>query len=328
MILFNAIWQRSTTWYLLAFFLSIVVGPAVLHAQGGKNEGREPVAICFTALTKNDEPVQDLSEHELSMVVDGKELVITNVSLQARLPMMLGVLIDTSKSARNRPKYERDQLIEFLRTAVGPQDKALVAGFGSDLTVAQNYTSDMNQLVNSIGLLQQGDATRMYDAVLAICLGGMSRDEQNRRVLILMTDGNDNLSSKTKDEVIEAAIRTKTTIYGFHLATAMIYALELGRKNLVELTEATGGKAFLQNDERSFKKSFDMIQREAESRYDLQFRPEGTKSKPGLHQVKLRAKRQGVRVFSPRWVILRDLHEPSLGDTAQALPGSRPKLGP
>ena len=125
--------------------------------------------------------------------------------------------MDASNSVRDRFKFEQEAAIEFLNSIIRPRyDKAFVVGFDATPEVTQDFTDNTESLSTGVRMLRAGGGTAMYDALYFACRDKLMKQEQTgpvRRAIILLSDGDDNLSHVTREEAIEMAQRADVIVY-------------------------------------------------------------------------------------------------------------------
>src|SRR5262249_49845719 len=176
-------------------------------------------------------------------------------------------LLDTSNSIRDRIKFEQDASVNFLFSVLRRnKDEAFVMTFDDEPQVVQAFTSDSGKLRDEIVRTRAGGGTAIYDPIYSACQKELSHpprppgDQPDvvRRVMILISDGEDNLSNHTRTEAIEMAQRTSVVIYTISTSTQWVslsqtdpskmgdrkYNKTEGDQILEDLAIETGGRAF------------------------------------------------------------------------------------
>ena len=147
------------------------------------------------------------------------------------MPLRIGMLLDTSNSIRDRLKFEQDAANNFLFSVLRRnKDEAFVMTFDDEPELIQPFTGDAGLLRDQIVRTRAGGGTAVYDAIYAACLGQLSHpprppgDQPDivRRVMVLISDGEDNLSTHTRAEAIEMAQRTSVVIYTISTSTEWV----------------------------------------------------------------------------------------------------------
>ena len=206
------------------------------------------VNVVFTVTDKHGRYVRNLAKRDFSVLDDGKPAEqIRSFHNETDLPLQVGLLVDASNSIRDRFKFEQESAIEFLNQTIRPRyDKAFVVGFDVTPEVTQDFTDNTEALSRGVRALRPGGGTAMYDALYFACRDKLLKEEQNgpvRRAIILLSDGDDNMSHVTREEAIEMAQRAEVIVYT--ISTNISRGSRGGDKVLDRIAEATGGRAFV-----------------------------------------------------------------------------------
>jgi VWFA-related protein len=137
----------------------------------------DEVAVFF-GVSSGGHAVTELDLSDIKVRDDNKppEKVL-QFTPQSKLPLRLGVLIDTSGSVQPRFSFEKQAAARFLQQMLStPSDLGFVAGFAENSTVTQDFTEDQKKLVAGVNKLPSGGGTALFDAVSLACwkLGGLS----------------------------------------------------------------------------------------------------------------------------------------------------------
>jgi VWFA-related protein len=183
-------------------------------------------------------------------------------------------LIDTSNSIRERLHFEQEAAIDFLNIAVRPgKDLAFVVAFDVEPQLLQDYTDDVEKLADAIRGLRAGGVTSLYEAVFFSCKEKLlffpPPEPYLRRVMIIISDGQDNQSVHTLDEALSMAQRAEVTIYT--ISTNRTGPEGRGDSVLRQLAKETGGHAFLPFEAGDLAADFEEIARELRSQYSLAY---------------------------------------------------------
>jgi VWFA-related protein len=261
------------------------------------------VDLIFTATDKHGHFIKDLKREDVRLLDEGKPpLHIEAFESETGLPLRVGLLIDASNSIRDRFRFEQDAAVEFLHQVVRPKkDRAFVIGFDSLADLTQDYTDNADLLSHGIRVLRPGGGTALHDAVIQASekLANAPIRGAGRRVIILLSDGDDNQSRHTREEAIEAALRAEVIIYV--ISTNITDSNRSGDKVLLRYAEATGGKVFFPLRLEEVATNFAEIQDELRSQYVIAYKPQNfaqdgryraiTIDAPKRANVKLRARK-------------------------------------
>jgi Ca-activated chloride channel family protein len=286
--------------------------PSQQAPQSGQTFKREVnlVDVLFTVLNRRNKLVPDLAENDFKVFDEGKPQEIRYFSRQTDLPLRIGMLLDTSNSIRDRIKFEQDASVSFLFSVLRRnKDEAFVMTFDDEPQIIQPFTSDTGALRDQIMGTRAGGGTAIYDAIYEACSKQLNHpprppgDQPDvvRRVMILISDGEDNLSIHTRAEAIELAQRTSVVIYTISTSTQWVsleetnpektsdrkYHLTEGDKVLQDLAQETGGRAFFPYHVDDLDQSFQDIGDELRNQYSIAYQPANYVMDGRYHKIRV-----------------------------------------
>jgi Ca-activated chloride channel homolog len=268
------------------------------------------VDVLFTVLNRRNKLVPELEKSDFKIWDDKYPQEIRYFSKQSDLPLRIGMLLDTSNSIRDRIKFEQDASINFLFSVLRRnKDEAFVMTFDDEPQIVQPFTGDAGALRDQITKTRAGGGTAIYDAIYEACVKELSHpprppgDQPDvvRRVMILISDGEDNLSTHTRADAIEMAQRTSVVIYTISTSTQWVslsqtdpskladrkYHLTDGDKILQELAEETGGRAFFPYHVDDLDQSFQDIGDELRNQYSVAYLPTNYVMDGRYHKIRI-----------------------------------------
>jgi len=266
--------------------------------------GINEVNVVFTVTDKHGKRVTDLKQGDFHFVDDNKPATeIRSFHAETNLPLQVGLLIDASNSVRDRFKFEQESAIEFLNQTVRKRyDQAMVIGFDATPEVTQDFTDDTEKLGQGVRMLRPGGGTALYDALYYACRDKLLKEAKTgptRRAIILLSDGEDNLSHVTREEAIEMAQRADAIVYT--ISTNVSGTKGAGDKILERIADATGGRAFFPFQIRDVANAFTEIQDELRSQYDVSYKPADLKADGHFRTIEIIAlDRKNFRVRARR----------------------------
>lgn len=257
------------------------------------------VRVIFTVTDKHGHYIKDLKKTDFRVVDDRKPAVeIRSFRSETDLPLQVGLLVDASNSVRDRFKFEQEAAIEFLNSMIRPKyDKAFVVGFDATPEVTQDFTDNTEFLSHGVRELRAGGGTAMYDALYYACRDKLLKQEQIgpvRRAIILLSDGDDNLSHVTREEAIEMAERAEVIVYT--ISTNISGMKAKGDKVLERIAEATGGRAFFPFQIRDVSDAFRSIQDELRSQYAMAYKPADFATDGRYRTIEILAQEKSLKV--------------------------------
>lgn len=250
------------------------------------------VNMLFTVTDKKGRFITDLGKTDFQVLEGKKEQNIQQFTAESNLPLRLAILIDTSNSVRDRFKFEQQAAIDFITSTVRPrQDKAMVVSFDSSTELVADLIDDPEKLTKAIRGLRPGGGTALYDALFFACQDKLGKDQpldKFRRAIIIVSDGDDNQSRKTRDQALEMAQKADAVIYA--ISTNISRIENDGDKVLRYLTAETGGQAFFPFKAEDLSQSFENIANELRHQYNIFYRPEPLRADGLYHRVDLKVK--------------------------------------
>lgn len=198
-------------------------------------------------------------------------------------PLYVAVLLDTSPSTAGKLKFEQESAMNFIHTVVRPRkDRVLFATFDHEIALKQDFTDKLDLLDRAVfGVKKLGTQTALYDAIWQFCDEKL-RSVSGRRVLVVITDGEDTYSRADLNDAIDIAQRTETTIFAISTKAGLagtVPGVKMGQVNekadskLVKLAEETGGTAFFTGDMLALERSFTKINKELRAQYLITYKP-------------------------------------------------------
>jgi len=205
------------------------------------------VNVPVSVLGKNGLPVIDLTQNDFQVFEDGKEQTIKYFLRGSRPPLRIGLIIDTSNSARRQLQFQKDAASEFVFNMLqgrNSKNQIFLQTFDATSSIVQDFTNDPEALNEKILDLKAGGGKALYDAIYYACKEKMLKSgppSENRRVVVVISDGMDAESKHTLEEVLSMAHKTETIIYA--LGNAAWGYSNPGDKVLKLMAEDTGGAA-------------------------------------------------------------------------------------
>lgn len=259
----------------------------------------DEVAVFFS-VTNRSSIVNGLEGSDLAIRDDGQAPdKVLQFAPQSKLPLHLGLLIDTSGSLSSRFDFEKKAASRFLSGILRNQsDLAFVAGFANDVNVTQDFTGDTQQLTQAIDKLAINGGTAIWDAVSLACwkLAGLPESERVAKVLVVLTDGEDNASHLSLKRAIQDAESTGVTIYTIstrEYADLHKFGMSDADKVLEALSERTGGEALFPGELSALDKSFGRLRDVIRSRYLVAYRPANFRNDGHFRKISIVASKNG-----------------------------------
>jgi len=254
------------------------------------------VNIIFTAVDGKGRFVRDLKRDDFQVFEDRQAQKIEYFSDLAKeddVPLTVALLVDTSGSVKGKLEYEKSTAAEFFRQILRPNtDLALIIQFDSDVNLVQDFTQNQDSLVAALDSLRAGNSTALYDAIF-LAAEDRLKLETGRKVIVVITDGDDTSSKLRKDDAIEAAQKNDVLVYGIGVRG------EDGANFgvLKEFARKTGGAFFSPRPKISeVLDAFRAIGEELQGQYSLAYTSTNMRRDGSFRSVEIRCKLRGVRI--------------------------------
>jgi len=278
----------------------LALAPLALAAQEMTLHMEVKLVNVFVNVTdRNGAIVGGLSREDFALAEDGRPQQIAVFERQSELPLNLTLAIDTSGSVQKDMAVESDAAKRFARALLRPQDKMSLLQFATGVRELAPFTSKLSQIDRGLGQLRGDWATTLYDA---ICLGSERLGvREGRRVLVLISDGDDTASRATYARAVELALRNEVMIYSIiDVPIEASAGRDLGGEHaLIALAEQTGGKSFYASD-GGLDKAFARVSDDLRTQYLLGYYPKNQEPGRTFHRVQVTIPRATPESFNIR----------------------------
>jgi VWFA-related protein len=271
------------------------------------------VNVVFSVTDRRNRHVTGLGPDDLTVYEDGVPQEIKFFTSETNMPLRIGLLIDTSNSVRPRFQFEQEAAVDFLHTVLRPkEDEAFVMSFDVTPYIVQEFTDDPIDLADAIRELRAGGGTSLYDAVYLACKMKLAKGSGNdvRKMIILLSDGNDIYSVVTREEAVEMCRRQEVAIFTVstsappikytekarHLRNPCDVMGEDGDKVMKRFAEATGGTAYCPFNTIDVGRSFERIANELRSQYTVAYTPTNRVRDGRFREITIETRREKLRV--------------------------------
>ena len=276
--------------------------------------------LPITVTDKKGQFVAGLTKNDFVILEDKVPQTIETFSddLALNMPLFVAVLMDTSPSTAGKLKFQQESAMNFIQTVVkARKDRVLFGTFDDEITLLQDFTDKLDLLDKAVySVKKMGKQTALFDAIWQFCDEKM-RSVPGRRVLLLVTDGEDTYSRANIRDAIDIAQRTETTIFAISTKAGFLSTVpgvEAGQvadkkdRDLQTLAEETGGAAFFTGDMLSLERAFTRISKELRAQYLVTYDPTNKTYDGSFRKidVKLAEGRDGLKV-KPSEAIKRSL---------------------
>jgi Ca-activated chloride channel family protein len=212
--------------------------------------------------------VTGLEKEHFRIYEDKVEQSVVHFS-QQMAPISAGIIFDISGSMKdnNNIKKAKGAIARFLQSG-NPEDEYFLITFNQKTNLVHAFTDQRSSLQNDVAFQNAGGRTALYDAVY-MGLDQIKRGKNEKKALILITDGEDNSSRYSPAEVREFAKESDVQIYGIGEEGRLGY----GRSEIQNIVGLTGGRAFFPNNFNELDYYIDLVHAELRNQYVLGYTP-------------------------------------------------------
>ncbi len=231
------------------------------------------VNLIFSVTDHRGKFVNSLQPSDVTILDNGEEQTkLTFFERATDLPIKIALVLDISSSVAYQFDAEKDAIRSFLKAVARPTDSVMLFAFNQNVQLTSPVTNNWNQTAKRVKRLTPGGNTALYDAV-SVASQWLALDQgPARRIMILVSDGEENRSRKTMDATISEALEADAAIYSVNVNDEDVTdESKQGDAILKRLAEATGG-AYLDDRGHDVANAFGKIRRELRSQYALAYK--------------------------------------------------------
>ncbi|WP_419806051.1 VWA domain-containing protein [Terriglobus sp.] len=259
--------------------------------QGGTLKVRVNLVNTYFSARDKGGYLTGLHKDDCQVFENKEPQTIKNFTQEKNLPLTIGILLDTSGSMQNVLPLEKDAAADFLRDVIKPKDEAFLINFDINVDLLADYTNSTRELRRGLDKAEintgagtgsvTGNSTPrgtlLYDAVY-LATHDKLRQEAGRKVVVILSDGDDQGSQVKLKEAVEAAQKANTIVYvilirdsGFSFGGG--YSMSFGGGAMDQLTRETGGRVINGGNGKHLDEAFQQISDELRTQYLLSYTP-------------------------------------------------------
>ncbi len=231
-----------------------------------------------------------LHKDDCQIFENKEEQTIKNFTQEKKLPLTIGILLDTSGSQQNVLPLEQESGAQFLKDMLTPKDEAFLISFDINVDLLADYTNSARELRRAIDKAQINTGagtgsvtgnmtpkgTLLYDAVY-LATHDKLHDEAGRKVLVLLTDGGDQGSNTKLKEAIESGQKANAIIYVILISDQGFFGQYIGfnpAADMDRLARETGGRVInIGHNAKKLDEAFAQISDELRTQYLVSYTP-------------------------------------------------------
>jgi len=255
------------------------------------------VVLHATVLDKKGHIINDLKQDDFRVYEDGAPQSLTHFA-HADVPVTMGIVIDDSGSMREKRQAVNAAALIFAKTS-NPQDQVFVVNFNDVyyLDTPGDFATTIEDLKSALDKIDSRGGTALRDAVIA-SLDHVKLGNRDKKILLVITDGEDNASRYTLEELMDKAQKSNAVVYTVGLLgsdeTSSLFKIRGGEahraaKVLKELSEATGGEPYFPKSLDEVESTCRQIARDIRNQYTLVYRPSNLKKDGTFRNIRVDA---------------------------------------
>jgi Ca-activated chloride channel homolog len=257
--------------------------------SGGFVFKKEVEEVILHAIVVDDQNrlITGLARDNFKVYEDGKPQDVTSFRKE-RVPVALGILIDNSGSMLPKRAKVNEAALELV-DASQHEDRVFVVNFGEDAFLDQDYTQDIGKLRAALQRVETRGSTALYDAVIAAVDHLNQTSPLQKKVLLVVTDGRDNASQATFQEVLhKLQMKNGPVLYTIALEQNERKD-DAYRQSLRTLSEQTGGTAFFPSSLDEIQSIASAIAQDIRSEYVINYRSSNPQTSGAYHSIQVQA---------------------------------------
>jgi len=259
----------------------------------------DEVRLLFTVVDHKGRFISDLKMDDFELLDEQRPPDSIHVFQQeTNLPLRVALVVDISGSVSYRFRFEQQAAIEFFKRILRPSiDKAMVIGFDENVHFEQGLTNNVDALKKAILRLKPHGNTAIFDAI-AFAADKLRADSEKgtRKVIVLISDGENNGSHAIMNDAQQAALRAEAPIYTLSTNDVRSGEYTKGEATLELLSRYTGGELLPAQQKDEVARAFKQVEQALRSQYVLAYKPADFVPDGRYRHVKLSTRKPKLNV--------------------------------
>ena len=257
------------------------------------------VPLNVTVTDKSDHLVTNLNESAFQ-VYENNVLQPIKIFKHEDVPVSMGLVIDNSGSMRSKRAGVEASALTLVKDS-NPQDESFVVNFNDEPYLDQDFTSDIGVLQKGLARIDSKGGTAMRDAIRVSIDHLHDKAKRDKKVIIVITDGNDNASMVTLESLIKLAQQDGTLIYVIGLLGEEDKSEAAKAKRAIkQLVDATGGQVFYPKDVSEVEPIAHEVAHDIRNQYSIWYAPLNENLDGSFRAIKVAVKAPGNLVARTR----------------------------
>jgi VWFA-related protein len=257
------------------------------------------VPLNVTVTDKTGRLVTNLPQSAFQVFENGVQQQI-KIFKREDVPVSLGLIIDNSGSMREKRQSVESAALTLVKDS-NPMDEAFVINFNDEVYLDTDFTNDISKMEQGLTKIDSRGGTAMRDAIRLSAEHLKEKAKRDKKVILVVTDGNDNASVVSLDALIKLCEQDDILIYAIGLLTEEDKReAKKAQRALNELTELTGGVVFYPKDVSEVERIAHQVAHDLRNQYTIAYTPTNTALDGTFRPVKVTVKAAGNPIARTR----------------------------
>ena len=292
--------RRNSKRLLIAGACTAALAASVVLAQqdtGAIFRADTRLVVCHTTVVdKSGHLVTNLTQDAFTVMENGVPQSV-KVFRREDVPVSMGLIIDNSGSMRDKRTKVEAAALALVRDS-NPDDEVFIVNFNDEAFLdnphGKDFTTNIKEMEEALTRIDSRGGTAMRDAIRMSIDHVKEKAHKDKKVLVVVTDGNDNSSVVSLENLVKASQQSEVLVYGVGLlGDEERREAQRAQRALKALAEATGGEVFFPKDVADVDKIAHQVARDIRNQYTIEYSPSNTAMDGTFRQIKITAKAPG-----------------------------------
>ena len=257
------------------------------------------VNVALNVVDAKGAPVAGLGKDDFEILEDGKVQKLSYFEKESSTPLSVVLAIDASESVLRDERLEKNAARHFVRALLRDQDELDLMDFSDTVREIVPFTNQKKTIEIGLNNLQRGDSTAMYDAIYLASdrLSSTSAADGRRRVMLLITDGEDTAKGSRYGQALEEAQRAGAMVFSIIIVPVEADAGRNtgGEHALIQMASDTGGKYYYVQEPKDLEPAFAKVSDDLRTQYVLGYYAPQQGKDASFRRITVRMKDEGLR---------------------------------
>jgi Ca-activated chloride channel homolog len=255
------------------------------------------LVVCHTSVVdKSGHLITNLTQDAFTVTENGTPQSI-KVFRREDVPVSMGLIVDNSGSMRDKRAKVEAAALALVKDS-NPDDEVFIVNFNDEAFLdnphGKDFTSDIKEMEEALTRIDSRGGTAMRDAIRMSIDHVKEKAHKDKKVLVVVTDGNDNSSVVTLENLVKASQQSEVLVYGVGLlGDEERREAQRAQRALKSLAEATGGEVFFPKDVAEVDKIAHQVARDIRNQYTIEYSPSNAAMDGTFRQIKIAVKAPG-----------------------------------